>query len=351
MLSKVIIQQILAQIYTVAYNQNEELEYILCDTANTSIEAVFLARIDQVNSHNGLAFISYTENKTGIINLDQPCRLQAGSLLECQMLWVGDEVKGAKFRRQIKLIGKYVILGTAIIGQHFSKALVKPERLVGLREKYTHSGIVFRHSIDNLSDLTVVEAEIELLLKEQQRINLAQTTYSKPVQLTCGTPKYLQLLRNLSYGEKFQVITNTNDIFEQLKPYVNLWQINELHLNSDIPLDIDELTAQLNTNLVIKDGISLSIHQLSGINLIDVNSQNIKLSFYKINYLALEEIVKQIKLRDLTGIILIDFIKNMTNIQQQNLLQRLTALLANDWRLTRVLDFTSAGICEIIRNK
>ena len=75
------------------------------------------------------------------------------------------------------------------------------------------------------------------------------------------------------------------------------------------------------------------------------------LSFYKINYLAIDEIIRQIKLRDLTGIILVDFIKNMSIKNQEQLTDKMTRMLINDWRHTKILGFSKAGIFELIRNK
>ena len=98
-------------------------------------------------------------------------------------------------------------------------------------------------------------------------------------------------------------------------------------------------------------GITLEINQLSGINLIDINSQDTNLAFYQVNYLAIDVIIHQIWLRDLTGIILIDFIKNMSLSEQQKIVNKLTSILSKDWRKSDVLGFTRAEICEIIRSK
>ena len=84
-------------------------------------------------------------------------------------------------------------------------------------------------------------------------------------------------------------------------------------------------------------------------NIIDVNGANSALAFFKVNYLALDEIIRQIRLRDLTGIILLDLIKNMTLEQQQIITNKLKQALAHDFRNTKILGFTKAELVEIIR--
>jgi ribonuclease G len=350
LIHKIIIYRQDKQIFTLGYNLNGHLEYFLIDELAPLTEAIFLAKVKFIHSQNKLAFIEYTEGKTGAINLSKELALQAGSLIPCQMTWAGDEGKKAKFSSQLKFVGKYVILADRN-SQPFAKVLHNSEYLTLLQAKYLNQGLVFRSATHKLADLSAVEEEIQQLVRLKELVQAAKTKFSNPIQLTSGAPKYMLLLRNVSYTEDLTILVNDEAVFERLLPYVELWQIDQLSLDESIRLDIDELLQPLIDYLVVTESAKLSIHKLSGINLIDVNSRDINLDFYKINYLAIEEIVRQIKLRDLTGIILIDFIKNMTLKQQRELTQKLIALFVSDWRLSKVLGFTQAGICEIVRNK
>ena len=67
--------------------------------------------------------------------------------------------------------------------------------------------------------------------------------------------------------------------------------------------------------------------------------------------MVLDAIYQQICLRNLQGIILLDLVKNMSDVEQQRILLYLTKLFKNDLTNTKILGFSHSGLCEIIRNK
>ena len=155
----------------------------------------------------------------------------------------------------------------------------------------------------------------------------------------------MQLLREARLSPSIEIYTNDEVIFDHLEPYLDLWLLDTIHLDRALTANpMDKLPKDYAE-------FGLEIHKLSGINLIDINSKSAPLNFYQVNYLAIDEIVRQIWLQDLTGIILLDFIKNMSVEENHKLLAKLNGYLENDWRKNQVLGFTRAGICEIIRNK
>ncbi len=346
MLAKVIICKIDNIIYTNAYNIDGKLEYYLQDLVEPFLESIYLAKITSINKHNRLAFIDYLNNKVGVINLPIKNKLQTGSKILCQMRWRGDNNKYAKFSSEVKLIGKYVIL-TNDKNHHYSQALNKRKDLKEISNKFKDYGIIFRSAINDLEDLSVVEKEILLLILKQDKIYKLSNS-SEKLLLMQGVGNYIQLLRDSKLSKDCNIIVNDEEIFQIVKQYLDLWLIREITLDSQAKI-IDALKT-LDDVVKINNG-SLVFHKLSGINLIDINSYSSKLDFYQVNYLAIDEIVRLTKLYDLNGIILIDFIKNMSIQQQKNLIDILNAKFIEDWKHVRILGFTKSGICEIIRNK
>ncbi len=346
MLTKVIICKIDNMVYTNAYNIDGKLEYYLQDLVEPCLESIYLAKITSINKRNRLAFIDYLNNKVGVINLPIENKLQTGSKILCQMRWRADNNKHAKFSSEVKLIGKYVIL-TNEQHHHYSKTLNRREDLKELSGKFKDYGIIFRSAINDLKDISVIEDEILSLIIKQNKIYKLSNS-SEKLLLMQGVGNYIQLLRDSSLSKDCTIIVNDEEIFQIVRQYLNLWLIHEVILDPQAKI-IDTLKT-LGDVIKINNG-SLVFHKLSGINLIDINSYSSKLNFYQVNYLAIDEIVKLIKLYDLNGIILIDFIKNMSIQQQKNLVDNLTAKFIEDWRHVRILGFTKSGICEIIRNK
>ncbi len=342
-------------IYVLAYNENKTLEYFLKEEISNNFqnEGIHLAKINSINKNNKTAFISLDNNQTGFINLNQKYNLQNGSLITCQVKWLGNHEKQIKLSDSIMFVGKYVIISylTRDIHHKYVCNKIKHQQLSQIAEKYKSYAIIFRTSINQLHDINLVEIELNQLITRMQQCMEQEHKVSSITCLFKGTPLYIQLLRELNLPENLEVITNTETVFKQVESYMDLWQIDKLTLNTAFYPVITDIVTKLSTPVICYDDYSLELHILSGINLIDVNTQASKLSFYKVNYLSLDTIVYQIKLRDLTGIILIDLIKNMTTIEKNNITAKLELLLKSDWRKSKCLGFTNAGIFEIIRNK
>ena len=344
MLAKLVIIENNNNIQSFGYNEAGALIYHVVDEDKVaSLEAIYRAKINSLNKKSRFAYIDYMPNLQGVINLKYT-NIQAGSYILCQMTWQGDQNKLPKFSEEIKLLGKYVIVLPNTTEHFFSKAL--KSSVTEISKKYQNIGLIFRSHVDNLSDYTVVENEIDFLIKD----NIAIQNESEKFwgQISKASYKFMQLLRESKLAPTIEVITNSQYIFDLLQPYLDLWQLDAITLDKSLIKDsIIENQKISNT----RSEFSLEIHKLSGINLIDINSKNSPLNFYQVNYLAIDEIVRQICLQDLTGIILLDFIKNMSVEETQKLLTKLKKRLESDWRKNQVLGFTKAGICEIIRNK
>lgn len=339
-------------IYIMAYNSQNSLEYFLREDILpvTQNEAIYLTKVSALNKGNKTAFVNYTDNREGFLNISKNNNLQNGSLVVSQVKWLGNNEKQVKLSDSILFIGKYVIL-TQNIGHTYSCDKSKFNQLNSISDKYKDYGIIFRTSINDLTDIKLVRQELELLIEKMHSVQQKLRSTSKVTCVYSGTPLYMQVLRSLKLDENLEIVTNSEAVFNQIKPYVDLWQINQMVFTTKFIVGLNNILGKININDITHDNFSLEIHQLSGINLIDINSKASKLSFYQVNYLALDEIIYQIKLRDLTGIILLDLIKNMTDSEKTNITAKLGLLLRDDWRKNKCLGFTNAGMFEIIRNK
>jgi hypothetical protein len=324
------------------YDESGSLIYHLDESAlHLNLEAIYKTRLSLVNKKSKLAYVDYAPNLQGIVNLKNTS-VQPGSQLLCQLVWQGDKRKLPKFSEEIKLLGKYVILLPDDTRHLFSKDL-KSSLATTISAKYQGVGIIFRSHIDEVSAPALIEDEINFLSKQ---LELIKSWQNKPCgQLTTPTYKFMQLLREAKLSPTIEIFTNNQHIFDYLLPYLDLWQLYAINLDESLIAPLIDKSAKEHAEF------GLEVHKLSGINLIDINSKNANLNFYQVNYLAIDEIVRQIWLYDLTGIILLDFIKNMSVEENHKLLAKLNGYLENDWRKNQVLGFTKAGICELIRNK
>ena len=114
---------------------------------------------------------------------------------------------------------------------------------------------------------------------------------------------------------------------------------------------IEEATSKL---IWLKSGANILIEETNAFTVIDVNSaKNSKgknISYLDINLEAAKEIFRQMNLRNISGIILIDFI-NLKKDEEAKLVDELNKLCSGQKRYTKVVDITPLGIAEITRKK
>ena len=96
--------------YLIGYNLKNKIEYFLKENSldNPMLEAIFLAKIDEINTSNKTAFVKYLVDgvdapKIGFINLRHNQKLQKGSLICCQVQWLGNSAKQVKLADSIFL--------------------------------------------------------------------------------------------------------------------------------------------------------------------------------------------------------------------------------------------------------
>lgn len=168
-------------------------------------------------------------------------------------------------------------------------------------------------------------------------------------------PKALTYLGCRDYEE---IITDDTAAYEDLKDMGNVrfYQDDMLSLPKLYGLE-SKLKEALSPNVWLKSGASLVIEQTEALNVIDVNSGKFdkktmsKDTILQINLEAAKEIALQIRLRNLTGIIIVDFISMKSAEQEEKLLQELRRQVSTDSVPTKVIDITALGLVEITRQR
>ncbi len=190
-----------------------------------------------------------------------------------------------------------------------------------------------------------------------------RTCYSR---IWNAAPSYLTSLRDEGILYQ-QIVTDNPLIYNEIKDFAAFYmpeQLSNISLYQDdsyplmklyrVETQLDELLAK---KVWLKSGAYLVIEKTEAMYVIDVNSgKNISKKnnaeyIYQINLEAADEIMRQIRLRNLSGMILVDFI-NMDDAAKDNtLLQELRILAKRDHILTTIVDITALGLVEITRKK
>ena len=161
--------------------------------------------------------------------------------------------------------------------------------------------------------------------------------------------------------EATEVITDDKEIFDE---YVNCYDEHNIILYTDEMVSMSNLynlksltDKALNSKAYLKSGAYLVIETTEAMTVIDVNTgkairgNNTEEYKYKINDEAAREIARQIRLRNLSGIIIIDFISMKNSEYDKMLLNRLSEYVSTDSIPTKVVDITKLGLVELTRKK
>ena len=159
-----------------------------------------------------------------------------------------------------------------------------------------------------------------------------------------------------------RIVVNDKKVMDQVKE--NILKINEnskvkIELQEKNILDTYELNSQIekleNRKIWLKCGGFITIDKTEALTAIDVNSgkftgnKNLEATVLKVNKEASVEIAKQLRLRDIGGIIVIDYIDMFEEKSRQEVINILKDNLKNDRAKVQVLEFTKLGLLEMTR--
>ncbi|MCH1983523.1 ribonuclease E/G [Ruminococcus sp. OA3] len=339
---------------------------------DTILGNIYIGKVNKVMPEIKGAFIDIKPNFPCYLSLDE-CEtrgLKAGDELLVQVEQEALKSKVPKVTVNLNLAGKFMVvtLGRKELG--ISSRLDRDVRrsLKKWMEPYKREdcGIIMRTNAAGASEEEILKELSELyqrldtvLLKGRTR-----TCYSLVEQ---AVPYYIQELKNLKDGELEKFITDIPEIYESINSYLTEYQPGSsrmLQFYEDRLLPLHklfslerEVSNALRQKIWLRSGGFLVIQQTEAFVAIDVNSgkysgkKKASETYRKINLEAAREIARQLRIRNLYGIILVDFI-NMDNPDHQDeLLHVLSACCKKDPVKTNVIDMTRLQIVEITRKK
>ncbi len=215
-------------------------------------------------------------------------------------------------------------------------------------------------------------AEEELLSELDRLLECLRQVKEKALTRTCfsliyeNQPEYLQVLQNVYEQDLEEIVTDNRELYEQVARYLEYYGMpaEKLRLYEDKLLPLSRLYSletvlkeALSEKVWLKSGAFLVIQQTEAFVSIDVNTgkytgkKDMQETFRKINLEAAKEIARQLRLRNLSGMILIDFINLKEQKDKDELLQTLQRYLNQDPVKGNVVDITKLNIVEVTRKK
>ena len=280
--------------------------------------------------------------------------------------------KGARLTSQISLPGRYVVYvpGGGMSG--ISRRLPEPERirikniLKGLVPE--EAGVIVRTAAEGVSeeeltgDIQRLKAQWEEIYQKTQNPN-----FHPPVALYTEPDLAVRVIRDI-FSEDFEILKVQGDqVHQEISEYLGFIapelskKIEKYTGTGDLFTDyrVDEQLAKaFDRKVYLPSGGSLVIDRTEAMVVIDVNTGkfigkggNLEETVTKNNLEAAEEIARQLRLRDLGGIVVIDFIDMILESNREAVMRRLIECLGRDRTKHQVAEVTSLGLVQLTRKR
>ncbi|MFR5765860.1 MAG: Rne/Rng family ribonuclease [Clostridia bacterium] len=280
--------------------------------------------------------------------------------------------KGARVSTHINLSGRYAVLmpnsNFITISKKIEKETEKNRLLKIVKEIVPQNyGIIIRTSAEEKSEEEIKRDINNLIITWQEIVN----KYEKAKKQTIFTPQLIyknqgiieKLIIDLIDQDLSKVIVNEEKTYENIKKVLEKIALEtdvkvELKKEKNI-LNIYEIQEQLekanNRKIWLKCGGFITIDKTEALTAIDVNSgkyvgtKDLEKTIFTVNKEATIEITKQIRLRDIGGIIIIDYIDMENKEDKAKILEILEENLKKDRSKTQVIGFTPLDLLEMTR--
>lgn len=354
---------------------------IRCYEADSILGNVYRARVSNLSPNINAAFVDIKKGESCYLSMDDYHgeKLKVGDLVTVQV--VRDKIKTKRYAvtTDISLQGDYAVttlfapvgvsskitdsarkkelktlMQNLLIAEQDAQFYLAEGNVAEIEriKKLTLGGII-RTQAEHAEDAAItreIEGQARLLYSIMKKSEYA-------TQYTClyhTEVEYIKDIRRMHALQDVEIVTDIPEVTEAI---------------SEIPLYTDEYTLTLRYSLAsllektlskrayLKSGVYLVIEPTEAMTVIDVNSgksikgKNAEEQFLKINIEAAKEIARQLRLRNISGIVMIDFINMKEESHNHELMKNLAEYVRTDPVRTTVVDMTKLGLVELTRQK
>lgn len=354
---------------------------IRCYEADSILGNVYRARVSNLSPNINAAFVDIKKGESCYLSMDDYHgeKLKVGDLVTVQV--VRDKIKTKRYAvtTDISLQGDYAVttlfapvgvsskitdsarkkelktlMQNLLIAEQDAQFYLAEGNVAEIEriKKLTLGGII-RTQAEHAEDAAItreIEGQARLLYSIMKKSEYA-------TQYTClyhTEVEYIKDIRRMHALQDVEIVTDIPEVTEAI---------------SEIPLYTDEYTLTLRYSLAsllektlskrayLKSGAYLVIEPTEAMTVIDVNSgksikgKNAEEQFLKINIEAAKEIARQLRLRNISGIVMIDFINMKEESHNHELMKNLAEYVRTDPVRTTVVDMTKLGLVEMTRQK
>ena len=298
--------------------------------------------------------------------------LQARQLILCQVTKNPIGSKGGRLTQEVSLPGRFVVLIPDSRTYGISKRLPDDERRrlrsILDRVKPDEHGIIVRTAAENATEHEL-RTDMTRLLALWEEIKEKSKKASSPTLLYREPPLAVRVIREEFSSDYRGIIIDERELYEEVRQYIGDFnpefldrvefydtQAEGLSLFENQHVH-EQIHKALDIKVWLPSGGSLVIEHTEALTVIDVNTgknvgkTNLEETVFSNNIEAADEIARQLRLRDIGGIIVIDFIDMEIRENRRKVLDRFKGALSRDKTRTQVFDISELGLVEMTRKR
>jgi ribonuclease E len=350
---------------------------------------VYLGKVQNVLPSMEAAFVDIGKGRNAVlyageVNFDasglegQPKRIESalkpGQSVIVQVTKDPVGHKGARLTSQVSLPGRYLVYvpGASMTGISRKLPDTERNRLKHILKKVTpeNAGVIVRTAAEGAAEAEL-DRDVTRLAAQWENIEKKAKTATAPALLYGEPDLTIRVIRDVFNEDFSKLIVSGDDgwdIIDEYVRYVAPHLADRLDRWDDAPdgdddvftaYRIDEQLAKaLERKVWLPSGGSLVIDRTEAMTVVDVNTGkftgqggNLEETVTRNNLEAAEEIVRQLRLRDVGGIVVIDFIDMVLESNRELVLRRLLECLARDRTKHQVAEVTSLGLVQMTRKR
>ena len=297
--------------------------------------------------------------------------LEVGQEIMVQVAKEAISTKGPRITTDISLAGRNVVLVPFTSKIYLSQKIRSAEQKKRLKRIASsilphNFGVIIRTAAIEAKDEDV-ESDILNQVKRWSQMMATTKKAAAPSQVMSELSRANAIIRDTLNGSFSQIVVDDKNLYEEIRNYITEIDEKQVKLvklyNGSVPIfdnfDISKQIKSLFAKFVsLRRGAYLIIEHTEAMNVIDVNSgnrtkaeDNQEQTAMDVNLAAAAEISRQLRLRDLGGIVIIDFIDLHKAQNRQVLYDEMTKLMATDKAKHTILPLTKFGLMQITRQR
>jgi ribonuclease E len=279
--------------------------------------------------------------------------------------------KGARLTTQISLPGRFLVYVPGGGATGISRKLPDTERkrLKSILDRIVpeDAGVIIRTAAEGVAEEELAR-DVERLKSQWEEISRqAEKKSNAPLLLSAEPDTLIKVVRDLFNSDITRLVLDGDRAYEPVAAYIEAVapELSDRVSRYDGPNDVftayridEQIAKALERKVYLPSGGSLVIDRTEAMTVVDVNTGkytgsggNLEETVTKNNLEAAEEVVRQLRLRDIGGIIVVDFIDMVLESNRELVMRRLTECLGRDRTRHQVAEVTSLGLIQMTRKK